>query len=257
MYEGLAQNDVYDLILVDMDPPTLVAITSEGLVRNSFLPETLETPIWIPSLERVDLFRALIQAEPTARDLHRAVIDDANVRNQKISRWHKESRVASLFPSFSFGRDFSRGNNINIDRGSSSVADIFVDGPDDTDEGWDLDVKWNVGDFIWSSSQTSIDSREKLMVELRNDLLAEATRIYYERRRLQMEIVLTPSTDERDHLEKLLRMDELTALLDAMSGGAYGESVEEIYRARPELQKLWGYSTLEHKSTGAQDTSHV
>jgi len=56
----------------------------------------------------------------------------------------------------------------------------------------DVGASWHLSDFIWSSNQTSIDSREKLMVELRNDLAAEANRIYFERRRLQMESMFNP-----------------------------------------------------------------
>ena len=43
------------------------------------------------------------------------------------------------------------------------------------------------------------------MVELRNDLLTEATRVYYERRRLRVDIVFTPLPSEQEHLENLLR----------------------------------------------------
>lgn len=80
------------------------------------------------------------------------------------------------------------------------------------------------------------------MVELRNDLLSEATRIYYERRRLQIALVFTPPVSEQEHLENLLRMDELTALLDGMTDGFFSKRLERIYEDRPEFNKLWGFN---------------
>lgn len=80
------------------------------------------------------------------------------------------------------------------------------------------------------------------MVELRNDLLSEATRIYYERRRLQIDLVFTPPVSEQEHLENLLRMDELAALLDGMTDGFFSKRLERIYEERPEFNKLWAYA---------------
>ena len=153
------------------------------------------------------------------------------------------SRLASFFPTLSFNRDFSRSNNINIDRASTKVPDHFIDGPDDITERWDANLRWDLGDLIYSSNQTSIDSREKQMVDLRHDLLAEATRIYYERRRVQVEIVFSPIPSERDHFERLLRMDELTSLLDAMSQGLFERQLRVIYANAPELARLWEYGS--------------
>ena len=42
--------------------------------------------------------------------------------------------------------------------------------------------------MIFSTEQTSIDVRSRLMVQLRDDILDEVTRLYFERRRLQLEL---------------------------------------------------------------------
>ncbi|MDP1852882.1 MAG: hypothetical protein Q8L26_01545 [Candidatus Omnitrophota bacterium] len=57
------------------------------------------------------------------------------------------------------------------------------------------------------------------MVELRDDILNEVTRLYYERRRLQAEIFLSPPDEPRIKIEKELRLQELTASIDGLTGG--------------------------------------
>ncbi len=247
--EGLAKDKTRSIAVLNENE--LIAITAEGFVQHpleGFRPEVGPgVLIYQPSPKILFLFKRLIELEPNARELHKKVIRYANVSNGKIKRWHMTSRLAGLVPTVSYGRDFSSANNIDLDRGGTNDADRFISGPNDTNSGWDARVAWNLGDAIYSSNQTSIDSREKMMVELRNDLLSEATRIYYERRRLQIGLIFNPSTSEQDHLENLLRLDELTALLDSLTNGFFTERLERIYDEHPELNTLWIFQQNKEK----------
>ncbi|MDD5217520.1 MAG: hypothetical protein PHN49_00055 [Candidatus Omnitrophica bacterium] len=246
LFQGLTDTKPRGIIVTHAPQDSgeqLLAITEDGLLQLPvpFGPPgevQVSTPN-LPSAERLQLFYRLLQLEPTVREIQRAVIRYANLSSGKIKRWHAASRLQALLPTFSFGKDFSSSNSIDIDRGGTADPDRYIIGPENTDNGWDADVSWNLGDMIWSSNQTSIDNREKLMVELRNDFLSEATRTYYERRRLQMDIVFAPVSSEAEFLEKLIRMDELTALLDAMTNGLLSKRLRELYQTHPELQSLW------------------
>jgi len=241
LFEGLARDQAQSIAV--MNEEKLLAITGEGFVQyplESFTPEAGPAlALYQPTEEMLALFKELISLEPTAREIHKRVIKYANVSNGKIKRWHTESRFAGFLPSFSFGRSLDRGNSI------STYSGKYITGPEDVSKGWDADVNWDFGDILYSSDQTSIDSREKMMVELRNDLLSEATRIYYERRRLQIDLVFTPPVSEQEHLENLLRMDELTSLLDGMTDGFLSKKLERIYEEKPALNRLWDFRQSE------------
>jgi hypothetical protein len=55
-------------------------------------------------------------------------------------------------------------------------------------------------------------------VQLRDDVLNEVTRLYFERRRLQVETLLSGPEDIADKIENELRLQELTASIDAITG---------------------------------------
>ncbi len=227
LFEGLEETRINGLTLIKAPAgETLAAVTSAGFYFHPLLPDGLQAAV-SPDPALYPLLMDYLNSEPPVREIHRAVVRSARLSNAKIHRWHAGSRLAALLPSFSFDKDFSRANNIDIDRGSTSDHDQFIAGPEDLDENWGFGVGWDLGDFIWSSAQTSIDSRDKLMVELRHDLLAEATRLYFERRRLILEFASVPPIDEADRLARMLRVDELTALLDGMTGGWYAKQLEK------------------------------
>ena len=91
-------------------------------------------------------------------------------------------------------------------------------------------MSWEIGDLIWSADQTSIDVRSKLMVELRDDIVNEVTRTYFERRRLQVLLLTDPPADQQKLLEKELRVQELTAMLDGLTGGYFSRHAHVTQR---------------------------
>ena len=240
IFEGLARPETRALTVLEDGKTNLIAATPDGIMRHIIFPDQISpAPFEMLSPDRTQLFAELIRMEPNAVRVHKAVMKFSNLKNGKIKRWQTESRLAALLPGFSFGRDFSKNNNVDIDRAGTNEPDKFILGPSDVDRGWDMDVSWDLGDFIYSSNQASIDGREKLMVELRNDFLSEATRIYYERRRLQVEIVFSPAQSEEEYYDQILRLEELTALLDSMTGGWMSQELEKIYENNPEFGRLW------------------
>lgn len=65
------------------------------------------------------------------------------------------------------------------------------------------------------------------MVQLRNDLLDEVTRLYFERRRLQLELSANMPDEKDEKALKHLRLEELTANIDALTGGYLSEALNE------------------------------
>ncbi len=236
--DGLAKTELHALL--PLASGRWISSNPDGLWE--WRPAAPFVPVEAPIAE---LFNRLLRLEPSARDIHRRVIRYSNTGNMKIKRWHMASRLAAIAPSISLGKDYSDSNNIDIDRAGTNDADRFIEGPREKDRDMSLDFSWDLGDFLFSSAQTSIDSREKLMVDLRNDLLSEATRLYYERRRLQAEIIHMPAPDEAAHMDRLLRLDELTALIDALTDGYLSKQLEKICTQNPEFQTLWRFSNKE------------
>jgi hypothetical protein len=157
------------------------------------------------------------EQEPTIQDVHELAVRYADVDKKKIDSWHKQSRMRAVIPSVSVGIDRNATELFHWDTGPN--PDVLARGKEYRD--WDVSMSWDLGDLIWSSNQTSIDSRSKMMTELRQIVIDQVTRIYFERRRLQIEIVSCqyPSTGEK--MAAQMRVHELTSLIDGYTGGEF------------------------------------
>jgi ABC-type phosphate transport system auxiliary subunit len=63
------------------------------------------------------------------------------------------------------------------------------------------------------------------MVELREDILDQLNKLYFERLRVKSELDNLALEDRRKRFDKQLKLEELTASLDALTSGYYSEQL--------------------------------
>jgi len=172
--------------------------------------------------------------EPKINEIHNAAIKYAEVEPEKIKRWRSQAAKRALLPHLTVSTD--RDNNRTASSsiwgiyGSNGSPGKYFVGPDDEtkydNKNWGVSLTWELGDLIYSDDQTNIDVRSRLMVELRDDILDEVTKLYFERLRVKIELDNLSIEDRKKRLEKELRLEELTASLDALTGGYFSQQIK-------------------------------
>jgi hypothetical protein len=226
LYRGMAKSLVVNrLIFSGEDEKILLAVTDKGLHSfegGAFLMDKY------PDIERsVKTLKIVLDGEPTFRELRDAAINYAEVSPEKIKRWRQESKISALVPKMSFGADRNTTDLWHWESGSSTKSgdDVLVPGKDSVD--WGATISWELGNMIWNDDQTNIDVRSRLMVQLRNDILDDLRRTYYERKRLQFELMSNPPKEMGARFEKELRLQELTQSLDDLTGNYFSDHMKQ------------------------------
>jgi hypothetical protein len=164
--------------------------------------------------------------EPEIGNVQEAAIKYADVEPEKIIRWRKQAGKKALLPRVSTSVNRDTSDLWHWESGSSTKTndDVLMRGRDTI--GWDVTLSWDLGELIWSDDQTNIDVRSRLMVELRDDILDEVTKLYFERIRVKAELDNLTIEDRKKRFEKELRLRELTAMLDGLTGGYFSCAVK-------------------------------
>ncbi|MDD5165786.1 MAG: hypothetical protein PHQ57_00145 [Candidatus Omnitrophica bacterium] len=164
--------------------------------------------------------------EPEIKDIHAAAIRYAEVDPEKIILWRKQAAKKALLPKISVGVGRNVTDLWHWETGSSikNGDDVLTRGKDAIE--WDTTLSWDLSELIWNPDQASIDARSRLMVELRGDILDEVNKLYFERLRVKMELDKLSIEDSKRRLEKELRLQELTASLDALTGGYFSSQLK-------------------------------
>jgi photosystem II stability/assembly factor-like uncharacterized protein len=161
--------------------------------------------------------------EPKIGEVQQAAIRYAEVQPEKIQLWRKQAAKKAWMPQVSLGFDRNASDLWHWESGSSTKAedDVLRKGKDTIE--WDVSLSWDLSELIWSDDQTSIDVRSRLTVQLRDEILDEVTKTYFERIRVKIELDNLAIEDRKKRIEKELRLKELTASLNALSGGYFSQ----------------------------------
>lgn len=211
LYTGASLKDAR-FLSVDLKSSTIWVAAGNGVFKS----EKTQDVSFGEDMKLPEYVIGKFNKEPAISEVQRAAIRYAEVHPDKIKNWRKEARIKALIPEFDLGYD----KNISL----STTTNSFTVGPND----WSMDLRWNIGDIIFSDDQTNIDVRSRLMVELRDDILDDITRLYYERRRIQVDMLISYPKSEKEKYDKLLRIEELTASIDALTGGYFSARLGSV-----------------------------
>lgn len=215
LYKGMARAwNVNKIIFDGSDEKYIWALTDKGLYRlegGRYLEDQ-----YVDIERNLKSMKIVSDNEPAFKELQQAALRFNDVSPEKIKKWQGESRLRALLPRVTVGIDKKRSTSSEIY--TSATKDYIVTGPDDISNGFDVAVYWEIGDLVWSDDQTNIDVRSRLNTQLRNDILDDLRRIYYERKRLQFELMTFPPNDVKARFEKETRIHELTQAIDDLTG---------------------------------------
>lgn len=166
----------------------------------------------------------LTDSGPDVITIQRMAIEYAEVSPDKIKSWRRGASWSAVLPRLTFAYGENYKDNLEIYK--SATRTYIVDGPRDRRNDWKATMVWDLGDIIWNPSQTSIDVRSRLMVQMRNNILEDVTRLYFERKRLVKEASSSGEGDRAGLETRLSRIEELTAYIDAYTGGGFSEMLE-------------------------------
>ncbi len=158
---------------------------------------------------------------PSIREVQQAAVRYAEVMPEKIRGWRAGAVLRGWFPKLTVSLD--RDTDRTVVSSTSGGKTTFSVGPEDEAVSVGFGFTWDLANLVWNPDQVSIDTRSRLMVQLRQEVLEEVTRLYFERMRLLAEFRAHPTGDPVLSAERSLRVQELTARLDALTGNRFSE----------------------------------
>jgi hypothetical protein len=96
-----------------------------------------------------------------------------------------------------------------------------------------LTLSWDLGDGVFDPEVIDLSREARAVIELRDDVLDEINRLYFERRRILVSLAGLDPGDGAEAIRLRLRADELAAGLDSWTGGWFSRHTPRLASALP------------------------
>jgi len=173
-----------------------------------------------------DEIRELIlnfKSEPKVQKVQEQAVNYAHATPKVVDSWKNRIRQAAWAPRLttSGGRDLDRDESVRTRAGDTGI--IHQKGSIN----WNFDIKaeWHLSDLIFNRDEIYVSRESVRQNMLRQEILEDVTRIYFERRRLQVLQTLNIEENTQEKVLQQLKIQELTARLDGFTGGWFSEQI--------------------------------
>ena len=213
----------------------------------------MSTPVWAQSRGfNPDVQRELdaLKDEPSIKDAQRAALGFFNVDPRSVQAMRSRASMKGLMPSFE-ARYRMNQSNLDVDTRNTTIdSDPFLfDTVQGSVQEIQLGLRWDLPSLVFNAEVLDVGS----LAILQESLLKEVTRLYYTRRRLQIDLILNPAKDPGTRISKELRIDELTSTLDAMTGELFSRAKEAKSQRRRRPKRRRGEPRRRNIDSGDTD----
>ncbi|MDP6981137.1 MAG: hypothetical protein QF570_21465 [Myxococcota bacterium] len=174
---------------------------------------------------------------PSIRAVHRVALREQGLEARVVHEAWQGVRRRAWLPVVGLSFDVDRGRSRAKDRDESFVSGGYHTLHDlDRDRSLDLaagvSFTWDLRDVAFEPEQIDLSREARLVIGLRDDVLDEVNQLYFERLSVASQLVQAMSDRGGDGKDVAapgalrIRLHELTAGLDAWTGGWFSEQLE-------------------------------
>jgi hypothetical protein len=193
-------------------------------LAGSLLAPAFATAQTTPSAEARKLLDGFA-GEPTVNEVQQASLSYFSMHPEELASLKSRAGWSSLLPKATVEvskelDDSSRSTSI-LDEDPTTASKITALEQKDDDLELRVRGEWQLNELVFSPDELSVLRESRLTAKERQKLLQTVTRTYFERRRAQVDLLTSPPADSKGRALAELKIAELTAELDALTGGAF------------------------------------
>jgi hypothetical protein len=162
--------------------------------------------------------------EPKVNEVQRWTNSYAKTSPEMVESWLRASKGFAAVPRLRLEYRLVDGwdQDFIYELGEGSeLLPVKDDAGNDRENRILVRADWDLSELVMSSDRIRVINEAQDVVKLRDKLLTQVTRLYFERRRHQVEMLLNPREDLAGKVEDELRLMELTAGIDGLTGGKF------------------------------------
>lgn len=183
-----------------------------------------KTAIDVPA--QVEAALAQFSYEPACSEVIKAAAACSEKEKKVKIASKKTIRASALLPllRFSITKNLEYDESVSLVEDDNTTLKIYTD----DDLKFKITLQWDLASLVFNSSEPSVISREQAEAKWKLEMKQTIIQIYHHRRKLQvLLLIMGDNIAPENAIEWMLQIEELTALLDALTGDWFSEEIEK------------------------------
>jgi len=160
---------------------------------------------------------AKLDAEPPLETLLHAALLQADADVEGARSWHRRVRLSPILPTVKLSVGYDLEHDENLDRTQTEPDQWGAD----TDQDLELEatLQWDFSKLVYHPEELKVQTALARRADRREALLTLLIGYWFERRQIQILLAVRPPKELETGIQQTLRLKELTACIDALTGG--------------------------------------
>ena len=168
---------------------------------------------------RIDGHRVLAvvaAADPPVAEVQRAAADHDGIDPDRLRAWVARPRSAHWLPHVSLDASRTERDTRVVGVTGTIESDYLRVNPSTQ---FGIRLSWDLDQLVFSRDEPAAAWTASRLIDRRAERVRRATRLYFQRRRLLVQLALDPPREAIQRAERENQVDEITAELDELTGG--------------------------------------
>ena len=170
---------------------------------------------------RIDGHRILAvvaAGDPPVAEVQRAAADHDGVDPDRLRAWVARPRSAHWLPRVSLDASRTERDTRVVGVTGTVESDYLRVNPSTQ---FGIRLSWDLDQLVFSRDEPAAAWTASRLIDRREERVRRATRLYFQRRRLLVQLALDPPREAMQRAERENQVDEITAELDELTGGLF------------------------------------
>ncbi len=157
-----------------------------------------------------------LKQEPTIEEVLKAALTQSGLDYEHTESLRSRASWKAALPNLGI-RARRSSQDMDVTKWDEGSDQTTLDNAVGSSLDLEASAQWNLPNLVYNAEVLDLANAQTLARELVDNV----SNLYYQRRRLQIEKILEPPRDIRSELSQELRLEELTAKLDTLTGGLF------------------------------------
>ncbi len=177
--------------------------------------------------KKIDDIMKRFSNEPSITEVQREALKYAHIDNETYESWIGRAKNQSWLPKMYVKGRTTEKERVGYDQDTYNLG-IFdnttkTTNKDDYIEGR---VEFDLRELIFHPDELRVNKEILTSVNQRKKLLEGVTKIYFDRRKNQIDLILNPPKNAKGLLNAKMKIQEQTSILDALTNGYFTKNIK-------------------------------